>query len=60
MCSSDLLKRYVIEYHCTDPASGGDGIAFLPLPGNTNPYESINCAEGALRGIACLNAQASN
>jgi hypothetical protein len=55
----DHLKRYVVEYHCSDPPSGGGGIAFVPLPGNTNPYESIDCAAGALRGIPCLNAPAS-
>ena len=48
------LKRYVVEYHCADRSAAG--IAFLPLPGNTNPYEAIDCAAGALRGIACLSA----
>jgi hypothetical protein len=48
----DHLKRYVVEYRCTEPASGG--IAFLPLPGNTNPYETLECSQGALRGIACV------
>jgi hypothetical protein len=48
----DHLKRYVVEYRCTEPASGG--IAFLPLPGNTNPYETLECSRGALRGIACV------
>jgi hypothetical protein len=52
------LKRYVVEYHCADQPAAG--IAFLPLPGNTNPYESIDCAAGAIRGIACLNAPAAN
>ena len=48
------LKRYVVEYHCADKPAAG--IAFVPLPGNTNPYESIDCSAGALRGIACLSA----
>jgi len=48
------LKRYVVEYHCADKPAAG--IAFVPLLGNTNPYESIDCAAGALRGIACLSA----
>jgi hypothetical protein len=52
------LKRYVVEYHCADRSAAG--IAFLPLPGNTNPYEAIDCAAGALRGIACLSAPSSN
>ena len=50
------LKRYVVEYHCADQPAAG--IAFVPLPGNTNPYESIDCAAAALRGIACLNTPA--
>jgi hypothetical protein len=50
------LKRYVVEYHCADQPAAG--IAFVPLPGNTNPYESIDCAAGAIRGIACLKAPA--
>lgn len=54
----DHLKRYVVEYRCTEPASGG--IAFLPLPGNTNPYQSLDCAASALRGIACVLPSASN
>ena len=49
------LKRYVVEYHCADRPTAG--IAFVPLPGNTNPYESIDCAAGAIRGIACLNTR---
>jgi hypothetical protein len=24
------------------------------LPGNTNPYQTLDCAAGALRGIACV------
>jgi hypothetical protein len=46
------LKRYVVEYRCAEPPSGG--IAFLPLAGNTNPYESLDCGAGALQGIACV------
>jgi hypothetical protein len=48
----DHLKRYVLEYRCTEPASRG--IAFLPLPGNSNPYQTLDCPAGALRGIACV------
>jgi hypothetical protein len=52
------LKRWVVEYHCADQPAAG--IAFVPLPGNTSPYESIDCATGALRGIACLSAPGAN
>jgi hypothetical protein len=48
----DHLKRYVVEYRCADSPSGG--IAFVPLEGNTNPYQTLDCAAGATRGIACL------
>ena len=48
----DHLKRYVVEYRCTDPPSGG--VAFLPLPGNTNPYQTLDCSTSALRGVACI------
>ena len=54
----DHLKRYVVEYRCTEPASGG--IAFLPLAGNTNPYQTLDCSAGALRGIACVLPAESN
>jgi hypothetical protein len=40
----DHLKRYVVEYRCTEQAAR---VAFLPLPGNSNPYESIDCSEAA-------------
>jgi hypothetical protein len=41
----DHLKRYVVEYRCADQPKGM--VAFLPLQGNTNPYESIDCATAA-------------
>jgi hypothetical protein len=55
----DHLKRWVVEYHCADSPAGPGRIAFVPLPGNTNPYESIDCSAGSLRGIPCLNAPAA-
>jgi hypothetical protein len=45
------LKRYVVEYRCADQLSGR--VAFLPLEGNTNPYEAIDCKEAAGRSIEC-------
>jgi hypothetical protein len=41
----DHLKRYVVEFRCADQANAR--VAFLPLEGNTNPYESIDCAAAA-------------
>ena len=46
------LKRYVVEYLCADQAMGK--VAFVPLPGNTNPFESEDCAAArADRDVAC-------
>jgi hypothetical protein len=48
----DHLKRYVVEYRCADQAA--DIVAFLPLEGNTNPYESIDCKTAAAEhGVTC-------
>ena len=49
----DHRKRYVVEYRCADPPGGG-GVAFIPLQGNSNPYESLECAAAALQGIPCI------
>jgi hypothetical protein len=48
----DHLKRYVVEYRCADQAHGQ--VAFLPLEGNTNPYETSDCKTAAAeRAITC-------
>lgn len=48
----DHLKRYVVEYRCADQPAGM--VAFLPLPGNANPYESLDCATARTEsGVAC-------
>jgi hypothetical protein len=48
----DHLKRYVVEYRCADQAAGT--VAFLPLEGNTNPYESIDCKTAkSEHGVTC-------
>jgi len=48
----DHLKRYVVEYRCSDRPAGM--VAFLPLPGNANPYESLDCATARSEsGVAC-------
>ena len=52
----DHLKRYVVEYRCADQAAGT--VAFLPLEGNTNPYESIDCKTAAAEhGVTCQFAR---
>jgi hypothetical protein len=46
------LKRYVVEYLCSGQAAAM--VAFLPLPGNENRFESQTCAAAlSERGIAC-------
>ena len=47
----DHLKRYVVEYRCADQPAAV--VAFIPLQGNTNPYESIDCNEAASRLVPC-------
>lgn len=44
-------KRYVVEYRCADQPAGM--VAFLPLQGNTNPYDAIDCAKAVQSGIVC-------
>jgi len=47
----DNRKRYVIEYRCADQPKGM--VAFIPLQGNTNRYESMDCAAATARGVLC-------
>jgi hypothetical protein len=48
----DHLKRYVVEYICANQANAA--IAFIPLAGNSNPYESLDCATAlSRRDVAC-------
>jgi hypothetical protein len=46
-----VRKRYVVEYACSGQSTGT--VAFVPLPGNSNAYESMDCKAAVLRGIAC-------
>lgn len=49
----DHLRRYVVEYLCAGQGSGR--VAFLPLDGNTNPYEAMDCGAAVIdRGVACV------
>ena len=45
----DNRKRYVVEYRCADQPAAM--VAFIPLQGNANPYEAIDCAAALTRGI---------
>jgi hypothetical protein len=44
-------KRYVVEFTCAEQPNGL--VAFIPLEGNTNTFETLSCADAAKRGIAC-------
>jgi uncharacterized Zn-binding protein involved in type VI secretion len=46
-----VRKRYVIEYACAGQSTGT--VAFVPLAGNSNAYESMDCKAAVLRSIAC-------
>jgi hypothetical protein len=51
----DHLKRYVVEYLCADKSNAA--VAFIPLAGNSNPYESLDCATAlSRREITCMFA----
>jgi hypothetical protein len=34
--------------------AGGGGVAFIPVQGNSNPYESLDCAAAALQALPCI------
>jgi hypothetical protein len=49
------LKRYVVEYLCADQTKGI--VAFIPLQGNSNPFDSLDCATAlSSRGVTCTVA----
>ena len=44
-------KRYVVEFQCPEQPKGL--VAFIPLNGNTAPFETLNCAAAAKKGAVC-------
>ncbi len=44
-------QRYVVEFKCAQQPNGL--VAFIPLEGNTNKFESIDCPAAAKRGVKC-------
>src|SRR5882672_4834621 len=44
-------KRYVIEYRCAEHTESS--VALIPAPGNTNAYETIDCAKAVQMGVIC-------
>jgi hypothetical protein len=47
----DHLKRYVVEYRCAGQSASL--IAFIPLAGNANPYQSVDCKEAVAYSVTC-------
>jgi len=47
----DTRKRYVVEYRCTSAAAST--VAFIPLAGNTQPFESMTCEQAITRKVVC-------
>ena len=46
-----LAQRHVVEFACTQHPEGL--VAYIPLNGNTAPFETLDCAAAAKRGVAC-------
>jgi len=44
-------KRYVVEAQCTDHPKGI--VAYLPLNGNSNPFEMTDCTTALSRKVQC-------
>jgi hypothetical protein len=47
----NVKKRYVVEFQCPQKPNGL--VAFIPLSGNTNKFETMDCAGAAKVGLAC-------
>jgi len=47
----EVRKRYVVEYRCADQSTSM--VAFIPLEGNTWPYDAVDCAKAARSGVTC-------
>lgn len=46
-----VQKRHVVEFQCAQYPKGL--VAFIPLNGNTAPFQTMNCAEAAKMHIMC-------
>jgi hypothetical protein len=44
-------QRHVVEFKCPEQPKGL--VALIPLGSNTNPFQSMNCAEAAKIGASC-------
>jgi hypothetical protein len=45
-------RRYVVELQCPQQPKGL--VAFIPLEGNTKPFETLDCATAATRAVKCM------
>jgi hypothetical protein len=46
-----VRKRYVVEFACPEMPNGL--VAFIPLEGNTNPFETVDCGQAVERHLLC-------
>lgn len=46
-----VAKRHVVEFACKQPPEGL--VAFIPLDDSTAPFEAVDCASAAKRGLVC-------
>jgi len=44
-------RRYVVELQC--PQQPQSVVAFIPLEGNSKPFETVDCSSAAARAIQC-------
>jgi len=51
MGQEQTRKRYVIEYRCAEHTESA--VSLVPVEGNTNPYEAIDCALAMQMGVIC-------
>ena len=50
--TASAVRRYLVEFECSDRPEGL--VAIVPPAADTvNPFESMNCALAAERGIRC-------
>ncbi len=51
----NVQKRFVVEFRCHQHPNGL--VAYIPLGSNKAPFEALDCASAARRGVTCkLNA----
>ncbi|MGH8264326.1 MAG: hypothetical protein ACRET4_12660 [Steroidobacteraceae bacterium] len=51
MGQENVRKRYAVEFACPEMPNGL--VALIPLAGNSNPFETIDCAQAVERHLLC-------